>query len=65
MMGDNRDNSLDSRVAVADGGVGYVPVENLVAKAQIVVGSYDYLGVGSLVDIVTKIRASRFLTSID
>ena len=65
MMGDNRDDSLDSRVAVADGGVGYVPVENLVAKAQIVVGSYDYLGVGSLIDVVTKIRASRFLTSID
>ena len=25
MMGDNRDNSLDSRIAAADGGVGFVP----------------------------------------
>jgi signal peptidase I len=65
MMGDNRDDSLDSRVAAADGGVGYVPVENLVGKAQVVVGSYDYLGVGSLIDVVGKIRASRFFKAID
>ena len=65
MMGDNRDDSLDSRVAAADDGVGYVPVENLVGKAQVVVGSYDYLGVDSLVDLVGKIRASRFFKTID
>jgi len=33
MMGDNRDNSLDSRVP---SGVGYVPFENLIGKAQII-----------------------------
>jgi signal peptidase I len=33
MMGDNRDNSLDSRVPSA---VGYVPFENLIGKAQII-----------------------------
>ena len=32
MMGDNRDNSSDSRVENA---VGYVPAENLVGRAQI------------------------------
>jgi signal peptidase I len=33
MMGDNRDNSLDSRVPSA---VGYVPFENFIGKAQII-----------------------------
>ncbi|MFZ1990680.1 MAG: signal peptidase I [Alphaproteobacteria bacterium] len=35
MMGDNRDNSEDSRFPVAVGGVGYVPAENLEGKAEI------------------------------
>ena len=34
-MGDNRDNSLDSRVDGRRGGVGYVPAENLVGRAEI------------------------------
>jgi len=33
MMGDNRDNSTDSRVLSA---VGYVPYENIIGKAQII-----------------------------
>ena len=33
-MGDNRDNSLDSRVVGGD--VGYVPVENLIGRAEII-----------------------------
>jgi signal peptidase I len=33
MIGDNRDNSADSRVPSA---VGYVPFENLVGKARII-----------------------------
>jgi signal peptidase I len=36
MMGDNRDNSLDSRVPPASGGVGYVPFENLIGQAKII-----------------------------
>ena len=41
MMGDNRDNSLDSRIAAADGGVGFVPEDNLVARADLVLLSRD------------------------
>ena len=41
MMGDNRDNSLDSRVSPFAGGVGFVPAENLVGKAQVVLFSWD------------------------
>ena len=41
MMGDNRDNSLDSRVAEGRGGVGYVPAENLVGRAEFLFFSTD------------------------
>jgi signal peptidase I len=41
MMGDNRDNSLDSRIAAEDGGVGFVPEDNLVARADLVLLSRD------------------------
>jgi signal peptidase I len=41
MMGDNRDNSLDSRVAATAGGVGFVPEENLVARAEFLLASRD------------------------
>lgn len=39
MMGDNRDNSSDSRAP--SGGVNYVPAENLVGRAEIVFMSVD------------------------
>jgi len=42
MMGDNRDNSMDSRFpAEPGGGVGIVPQENLVGKAQVMMFSTD------------------------
>jgi len=40
-MGDNRDNSLDSRVAPEASGVGYVPAENLVGHARIILLSWN------------------------
>ncbi|MEM9231664.1 MAG: signal peptidase I [Pseudomonadota bacterium] len=33
-MGDNRDNSVDSRFSQASGGVGFVPYENLIGRAD-------------------------------
>jgi signal peptidase I len=41
MMGDNRDNSLDSRVAADKDGVGFVPFDNLVGRAEIIFLSLD------------------------
>lgn len=40
-MGDNRDNSLDSRIRPEFGGVGFVPSENLVGRAEIIFFSTD------------------------
>jgi signal peptidase I len=64
VMGDNRDNSLDSRVPQADGGVGLVPVENLMARADLLVGSYDYLNAGAIWTWLGQIRLSRFFRMI-
>jgi signal peptidase I len=36
MMGDNRDNSIDSRVSPLRNGVGYVPADNLIGRAEII-----------------------------
>ncbi len=41
MMGDNRDNSTDSRVSGADGGVGPVPLENFVGRAEVIFFSVE------------------------
>ncbi|HET7708065.1 MAG TPA: signal peptidase I [Sphingomicrobium sp.] len=41
MMGDNRDDSLDSRFSPAIGGVGLVPVDHLVGRALIIFWSTD------------------------
>ena len=41
MMGDNRDDSLDSRYSPAEGGIGFVPVENLVGRALFTFWSTD------------------------
>lgn len=36
MMGDNRDDSLDSRFSIVENGAGYVPTEHLMGKAEFV-----------------------------
>ncbi len=64
MMGDNRDDSLDSRVAASDRGVGYVPVANLVGRAEIVVGSYDFLNAHAVWTWLSQFRLSRFFSVI-
>jgi signal peptidase I len=41
VMGDNRDDSADSRLSPIAGGVGLVPVENLVGRVEAILGSWD------------------------
>ena len=64
MMGDNRDNSLDSRVAAENGGVGFVPAENLVGRAEFVVGSYDFLNAHAIWTWLAEFRLSRFFNGV-
>jgi signal peptidase I len=41
VMGDNRDDSLDSRYPVAAGGMGFVPMDRVVGRAEFVFWSTD------------------------
>jgi signal peptidase I len=41
MMGDNRDNSTDSRVPADQGGVGFVPLDNFEGRAEIIFFSIE------------------------
>jgi signal peptidase I len=65
VMGDNRDNSADSRVPVRAGGVGMLPVENLVGRVDGIVGSWD-LGLKSRPVWIWPqgLRLSRFFSSV-
>ena len=64
MMGDNRDNSNDSRMA--DSGVGFVPEENLVGRADIIFFSTDGSAqVWEFWKWPAAIRYSRFLHTVD
>jgi signal peptidase I len=65
VMGDNRDNSADSRVPVRAGGVGLLPVEDLVGRVDAVVGSWD-LAVKNrpIKDWPSGLRLSRFFTAV-
>ena len=65
VLGDNRDNSADSRVAVRDGGVGLLPIDNLIGRADAVVGSWD-LGMRSqpVWTWLSGFRLARFFTSV-
>jgi signal peptidase I len=53
MMGDNRDNSSDSRVENA---IGYVPAENLIGRVQIIFWSVDEKGHVRSERLFTKVR---------
>jgi signal peptidase I len=65
VLGDNRDNSADSRVPVREGGVGLLPMDNLVGRADAVVGSWD-LGMRRqpVWTWLSGFRVARFFTAV-
>lgn len=60
VLGDNRDNSIDSRFAQSVGGMGFVPVENLRDRPVLVL--YSVTGTSSWQ--LWTLRADRFLKAI-
>jgi signal peptidase I len=65
VMGDNRDNSADSRVPLRSGGVGMLPVDDLVGRVDAIVGSWD-LGIRDkpVWTWPSGLRLSRFFTAV-
>jgi signal peptidase I len=57
MMGDNRDNSIDSRVSPDEGGVGFVPAENLIGRVSRVL--FSITPNASWLDAITDPRDLR------
>jgi signal peptidase I len=65
MMGDNRDNSIDSRVEMS-AGVGMVPAANLVGKAEIIMFSWSPgASLFNPVSWFANLRPSRFFKILD
>jgi signal peptidase I len=66
VMGDNRDNSADSRVPLREGGVGLLPVDDLVGRVDGIVGSWD-LGMKSqpVWTWPQGLRLSRFFSAVN
>ena len=65
MMGDNRDNSLDSRVSPDEGGVGFVPAENLIGRVSRVL--FSITPNSSWLDAITDprdLRVSRLFHAV-
>ena len=61
MMGDNRDNSQDSRFPRSIGGVGFVPFENIIGRADRVIFS----SAGSRMVFFWTWRRDRFFEAIE
>lgn len=64
VMGDNRDDSADSRIPVWENGVGYLPIGNVMGRARIVVASVDFVNARGLWEWPLKLRWKRTLNRV-
>ena len=63
-MGDNRDNSLDSRFETTYGGVGFVKAEHLIGRARFIMLSWDGASLFKPWTWFTKAKPDRFFKGI-
>ena len=65
VLGDNRDRSADSRVPAHRGGVGFLPVENLIGRVEGIAGSWDMgLRRQPVSTWLSGLRTERFFTAV-
>lgn len=64
VMGDNRDDSADSRVPPELNGVGFLPVANVVGRARVVVASVDFVNARGIWEWPFQLRVGRTLQRI-
>jgi signal peptidase I len=65
VMGDNRDNSADSRVPVVQGGVGLLPIWNLQGRVDLVTASRDIANGGTgAIGWLQSIRPERLVQRV-
>ena len=64
LMGDNRDNSQDSRFDVSRDGLGMLPLENLVGRAEFITFSLDGSTSWNPVTWVSALRSDRYFITL-
>lgn len=64
VMGDNRDDSADSRVPADLNGVGFLPAANVMGRARVVIASVDFVNADGVWDWPFHVRRERTFQQI-
>lgn len=64
VMGDNRDDSADSRVPREMNGVGFLPAANVVGRARVIVASVDFVNASGFWEWPFQMRLNRTLSQV-
>jgi signal peptidase I len=65
LMGDNRDNSEDSRFDPVVGGLGMLPIENLAGRAEFITFSLDGSTDWNPLTWLSAVRSGRYFVNVD